>query len=90
MMLFETHVLLCSFCLIAFAVNYVALSEESCYRFRGKTNVTMDTDQCLWQNCTDAKTKIFCLESCFKNVTVSYQIKAKAIVTTKNSNMGNT
>ena len=50
MMLFETRMLLGSLCLIAFIVNYAALSEESCYRFRGKANVTIDTDQCLWQN----------------------------------------
>ena len=70
MMLFETRMLLVSLCLIAFTVNYAALSEESCYRFRGKANVTIDTDQCLWENYTEPKMKRVCLERCLQNASV--------------------
>ena len=71
MMLFETRMFLVSLCSMAFDVNYAALSEESCYRFRGKANVTIDTDQCLWENYTEPKMKIVCLECCLQNASVS-------------------
>ena len=48
----------------------VQCSGESCYQYRSKANVTIDTDQCLWQNYTEPKTKRFCLQSCINSVTV--------------------
>ena len=75
-MLFETRMFLVSLCLMAFIVNYAALSEEPFFRFRGKANVTIDTDQCLWQNYKQKQIKRFCLESCLKNDTV----RAKALL----------
>ena len=48
----------------------VQCSGESCYQYRSKANVTIDTDQCLWENYTEPKTKRFCLKSCFENDTV--------------------
>ena len=54
-----------------FVVKSEALSEEGCYQYRRKANVTMDTDQCLWQNYTQPQLKTLCLASCFKNDAVS-------------------
>ena len=45
-------------------------SDEGCYEYRRKGNVTIDTDQCLWQNYTESKPKRFCLDTCFENDTV--------------------
>ena len=53
--------------IIMFTVN---CSGESCYQFKGIENVTIDTDQCLWQNYTEPRTKRFCLNSCIKSATV--------------------
>ena len=53
--------------MIIFAVQ---CSSESCYQYRRKANVTIDTDQCLWENYTEPKSKRFCLESCFEKATV--------------------
>ena len=51
-------------------VFVVHCSGENCYQYRRKAYVTIDTDQCLWENYTEPKPKRFCLESCFDNVTV--------------------
>ena len=72
-----------------FAVNYAALSEGSCRQFRRKTNVTIHTDHCQWENYTEPTGKRFCLESCFTNPTVRDQIKVKAKVTAENKNVIN-
>ena len=55
---------------IIFIKNCAVLSGERCYQYRRKANVTLDTDQCLWENYTEPKTKRYCLESCFENATV--------------------
>ena len=52
---------------IMFAVQ---CSGESCYQFKGIENVTIDTDQCIWEYFTGSKSKRFCLNSCIKNTTV--------------------
>ena len=57
-------------CLLIFALECVTCSEEGCYQYRRKANVTIDTDQCLWENYTEPNPKKFCLESCFQNKTV--------------------
>ena len=49
---------------IVFAVH---CSGENCYQYRRKAKVTIDTDQCLWENYTEPKTKRFCLDACFDN-----------------------
>ena len=64
MMISEAELVLFPVLLIIFAVNCF---EEGCVRFKGKTNVTIDTDQCLWEIYTDPRSKKFCLETCFKN-----------------------
>ena len=56
--------------LITLLVRYTVHSEESCYQYRRKANVTLDTDQCLWQNFTEQKLKRHCLQSCINNNTV--------------------
>ena len=55
---------------VFFSSLAVSNAEEGCYQYRRKDNVTIDTDQCLWKNYTEPKTKRYCLESCFKNNTV--------------------
>ena len=52
--------------LIVFTVNDAALSED-CKQFKEKENVTIDTDQYLWQTYPESKPRRFCLESCFNN-----------------------
>ena len=74
MFLFEVQWALFSVCFIAFTVHYMVLSEESCYQHRRKANVTIDTDQCLWENYTEPQMKRFCLDSCFENDTVTQVI----------------
>ena len=66
----ETQTLLFPVLLIFFTAGYTKCLEESCYQYRRKGNVTIDTDQCLWQNYTESKPKRVCLESCFENITV--------------------
>ena len=48
----------------------VQCSGESCYQYRSKANVTIDTDQCLRQNYTEPKTKRSCVQSCINKATV--------------------
>ena len=56
-----------SILLIFCAANYTATSEDGCYQYRRKGNVTIDTDQCLCENYTEPKTKRLCLDVCFEN-----------------------
>ena len=53
---------LLSLCLTSLTMNYAVLSGESCYKFRRLVNVTIDTDQCLWENYTEPKSKMSCIE----------------------------
>ena len=57
-------------CLTIIALEYTTGSPDDCYQYRRKGNVAIDTDQCLWQNYTEPKTKRFCLDACFENETV--------------------
>ena len=59
--------------IIISTANYMVTSDEGCYQYRRKGNVTIDTDRCLWQNYTEPKPKRLCLDICFENDTVSIQ-----------------
>ena len=52
-------------------------SDESCYQYRRKSNVTIDTDQCSYGNYTEPKTKRFCLDSCFGNDSVRDKTRSR-------------
>ena len=58
---------LLSVIVFVWTIEYAVYSEEGCYQFKTKRNVTIDTDQCMWQNYTEPKTKRFCLEFCINN-----------------------
>ena len=85
----EAQKLMFSMFLIIFAVKYTACLDESCYLYRRSVNVTIDTDQCLWENYTEPKTKRFCLESCFNNDTVRtddmFRVQYNATVTAESN-----
>ena len=69
----ENQPFLLSILLIVCAADYTATSEDGCYKYRRKGNVTIDTAECLWENYTEPKTKRFCLDFCFENSTVRTQ-----------------
>ena len=53
MALFKRQAVLFVACLTIIAVKYTTGSPDDCYQYRRKANVTIDTDQCLWQNYTE-------------------------------------
>ena len=80
-MLHKTQAFLFFVLLFNSAVKYTACSEESCYLYRRKGNVTIDTDQCLWESFTESEGKLFCLESCFNNsmVRVNFNVVVRIV-----------
>ena len=58
-------------------------SDESCCQFRRKENITLDQNQCQWENYTEPQLIKRCLKSCSENagVRTSYIQGTWAIVT---------
>ena len=70
MLSFKRQVILFAACFTVLALENVTCSPDDCYQYRRRGNVTMDTDQCLWENYTEPESKRFCLDACFENAMV--------------------
>ena len=53
-----------------FFIGNQVTSHESCSQFRRKENVTVDQNQCLWENFSEPQPMKSCLQSCWDNATV--------------------